>query len=723
MADPGWVAALSRNFGSCLGWESPHQGQARGFCRHQALRSDDSDLDRFTGGTMKLEAFRVQNYKRVEDTDWVTCRNLTVLVGKNEAGKSAILRGLSKLNPSDGENYDALREFPRRRFTDEYKDSHQVASARFTLSPEEREALIDISPLHARTETVEISRRYDNKHTVGFNPSVGDDHLAGGRAKPLVDQAIDEFAESFAPDGHSEEFAPFKAALREQLTNLGTAIPARGPVPAGALDALYQAITAQITEQWHREALTGLLDALRPLTEEARSRATLGKARNWVVENMPHFIYFDRYDVLDSAVHIPTFLTQIRQDPHAPRVRTTQALFRHVDLDPQQLHDLNAQDGQIAQDEMRRRVDERAIRTSSAGQAMTEKFSAWWLQRRHRFRYDLDGNYFRVWVSDDLDPSDIELDQRSQGMQYFFSFFLVFLVEAADTHENSILLLDEPGNSLHGTAQAKIIEFLRTITDENQVIYSTHSPFMIDGEHLEEIRPVWEDRSTGSTKVSDDIWPKDKDALFPLQAALGYQLAQSLFISRYQVLVEGITDFWIIKALDAALTATKRTALHDGIIITPGGGAGRVVPLASMLVGHEVQVAALLDGDESGRKEGRKLERVLGYNNRVLFVGDYTPGSNPGREIEDLFPDEYFMAAVKTVYGTRDYRLNADEKAIPNIVERVTAVFERKGFGKFEKWQVARVLADTIMDKISEVPAETLDAIEQIAIALNEITA
>ena len=59
---------------------------------------------------MRLTAFRVQNYKRIEDTGWIECRDLTVLVGKNEAGKSAILRGLSKLNPSDDEEYDA--QFP-----------------------------------------------------------------------------------------------------------------------------------------------------------------------------------------------------------------------------------------------------------------------------------------------------------------------------------------------------------------------------------------------------------------------------------------------------------------------------------------------------------------------------------------------------------------------------------------------------------------------------------
>lgn len=80
---------------------------------------------------------------------------------------------------------------------------------------------------------------------------------------------------------------------------------------------------------------------------------------------------------------------------------------------------------------------------SSASSVMTEKFSEWCEQRKHRFRYAIDGPFFRVWISDDLDPSEIELDQRSVDMQYFFSFYLFFLVEAEDEHRNSILLLDE----------------------------------------------------------------------------------------------------------------------------------------------------------------------------------------------------------------------------------------------------------------------------------------
>ena len=222
---------------------------------------------------------------------------------------------------------------------------------------------------------------------------------------------------------------------------------------------------------------------------------------------------------------------------------------------------------------------------------MTDRFRDWWEQRRHRFRYDFQGEYFRIWVSDDLDPSDIELDQRSMGLQYFFSFYLVFLVESEGAHENCILLLDEPGLHLHGTAQAKVVEFLEKLAQDTQTLYTTHSPFMIDGDHLENARAVYED-DDGTTKVSEDVWPRDKDTLFPLQAALGYQLAQTLFISKRQLIVEGITDYWLIKTIDKVLDSRDYISLREDVILVPAAGVSKLLPLASMLIGHDVEIGA-----------------------------------------------------------------------------------------------------------------------------------
>lgn len=671
---------------------------------------------------MKLEAFRVQNYKRIEDTGWITCRDLAVLVGKNEAGKSAVLKGLSKIKPSDEEGYDGLREFPRHRYTSEF-DSQDwpVGSVRFRLDDDDRADLQGIAPDLAGVTTVVVTRHYSGRRTVGFELSPELAAVTKKMATDAADQARKHLAAAIAPDGRGDELRGIKAQADAAIQQRVSELSEHGEITVAQAEALLGAVTQFINEAWQKDCLGPAAEPLREIHELSGASDRRSRARTWVVDSMPQFVYFDRYDVLDSAIHIPTFLQQLASTPNAPRVRTTHCLIRHVGLDLGLLNQLGRHQPGSAEDaQVRRQIDERAIRMSSASQAMTSRFAEWWLQRRHTFHYQIDADYMRVWVSDDLNPSEIELDQRSAGMQYFFSFFLVFLVESEDAHVNSILLLDEPGTSLHGTAQAKIVEFLRKLSEDNQVIYTAHSPFMVDADHLETIRPVYEEPGTGATKISDDVWPKDKDALFPLQAALGYQLAQSLFISRRQALLEGITDYWIFKSLDYAARAIGREALHPSIILTPSGGASRMMPLASMLLGHEVDVVAVLDGDEPGRREGKKLvDKLLGDASRTIFTGDFSPAGNTTGETEDLFPEDYYLAAVKKAHGKIDLRFNAEEKQIPNIVDRLTALFERKGHGDLEKWKIARVLADTIDADHRAVPAQTLDAAAQIFQKIN----
>jgi predicted ATP-dependent endonuclease of OLD family len=675
---------------------------------------------------MKLKEFRVQNYKKVRDTDWVTCRDLTVFVGKNEAGKSAIFRGLSKLNPSDGEKYDGLKEFPRRRYTDEFSSQDwPVASARFELTDDERAELAELCPELDQTSEVECTRHYSDRLNVGFLPAVEKAPPARREFAQVLEDALKQVRELVAEDGKGEAVGAIKTAIGNALEPVRTAQAklkspqAQQAVPRTEIEQALNHVAGQANEAWQKTLLQPIAALFEGLIVRAKAGEGLDAARKWVEENMPRFVYFDRYDVIDSAVHLPTFSQQLNGNPSAPKLRTTRCLFEHVGLDVKRLASLGShQAGQGPDDQIRRLIDERAIHFSSASNAMTEKFATWWEQRRHKFRYQVDGEYFRVWVSDDLDPSEIELDQRSQGMQYFFSFFIVFLVEAKDAHENAILLLDEPGLHMHGTAQAKLLEFFGRLAQENQTLYSTHSPFMIDGDHLERARVVHE-ATDGTTKVSEDVWPRDKDSLFPLQAGLGYQLAQSLFVSKRQLLVEGITDLWLLKAFDHALRVKGMETLRDDLVIVPCAGVGKLLPLASMLLGHDVEVAALLDGDEPGRREGKKLVEKLfvGNSSRCLFVGDFL--HHNGAELEDIFPEDYYLSAVGTAYSKGKLKLSAEEKKIPGIVDRTAAMLERLQLGRFEKWRPAAALRDQIVAKPDDVPEEVLRVASEIFRAVN----
>jgi predicted ATP-dependent endonuclease of OLD family len=670
---------------------------------------------------MKMIRFRVQNYKKVQDTDWISCDDLTAFVGKNEAGKSALFRGLSKLNPSDGEKYNGLKEFPRRRYVSEFsKQDYPVASIEFELSDVEKSELEKNYPFTKGTEKVCCTRYYSWNLDVKFEPEPNLPDVSNSAFLSLLEESLSQVQSLSAPEGKGEILGTIKTSLIEtveQMKGTLTTQPSNQQANQSQVDTIVNAFSTHSNENWQQEILQPIITRFQEFNNSLKLLSEIAEAKVWVEKNIPIFIYFDRYDVIDSAVHIMNFAQQIQENPSAPRVRATKCLFEHAGLDINDILNLDPNKPDQSEETLRNWADERAIKMSSASNAMTEKFSDWWEQRKHKFHYQLDGPFFRVWVSDDLDPSEIELDQRSLGLQYFFSFYVVFLVESTNAHHNSVLLLDEAGLHMHGTAQGKVVKFLEKVSEQNQTLYTTHSPFMIDGDHLGRIRVVYESED-GTTTVSEDVWPKDKDALFPLQAALGYSIAQTLFYAKRQVLVEGITDYWIFKAINEKLLKKGMTGLLQDLILVPAGGVNNLIPLASMLVGHDIEIAAILDGDEPGRRKGKQLQDKLLSDKagRCVFIGDYVHTCEA--ELEDLFPEDYYMKAVSESY---DFELNFtdEEMEIQNIAKRFSTAFKRLGIGEFEKWRPARVILDWIGKDENIPPQETLELFSKILQAVN----
>ena len=661
-----------------------------------------------------MSRFRIQNYKKIRDSGWVTVGDLTAFVGKNESGKSSIFRGLSKLNPSDNEPYDGLKEFPRRRYADEFRNQDwPVATVEFTLDKPELKKIFEVSPLLKDITQVVCTRHYSMRLDIDFLPPPAIPNVSTKRFTDLLERCQALLEKAVAPEGKGERLASIKAALvpfvsqsLEQLKNT----PTDAAINSSVVTALVDNLSRQTNEEWEKELLKGMIDEATDVRNSLASIQQISSARAWVQSAIPKFIYFDRYDVIDSAIHFPTFLGQLRSTPTAPRVRSTKALFQHVGLDMQALQNLDPNQPNRAVEELRRLADERAILMSSASSAMTLKFSEWWEQRKHRFRYTADGPFFRVWVSDDLDPSEIELDQRSAGMQYFFSFYLIFLEEAKGAHGNSILLLDEAGLQLHGTAQQKIVKFLQKLSKDNQLLYTTHSPFMVDGDHLERVRVVYEDVEDGTVKVSEDVWPRDKDSLFPLQAALGYAIAQTLFYSKRQLVVEGMTDYWILKAMNEYLLAKGRGALRKDVVIVPSGGVNNLMPLAAMLLAHNIEIRVLLDGDEPGLRKGKEVKSKLLVES--FFVNTYV--KDQGFEIEDLFPEELYLKAVKESYPEATFTFSTEENQTRGITKRVEKAFDRIGVSPFEKWKPAKVISEWIQNKPELISSATSDTFELI---------
>ena len=671
---------------------------------------------------MRMTRFRVQNYKNVNDTDWVDCGDLTCFVGKNEAGKSSIFRGLSKLNPSDGEKYRGLKEFPRRRYTLDFKRADwPVSSVGFQLSSDECEQLKKICPALDKVEGVICTRYYSWNLEMEFDQKISWPDTSYKKYTELLKKWHSAIEKATVAEGKGDQFSPIKQSMLQFLTQKIQKASESNPnslADNAFVNEISNTIMSKISEEWQKQVFGQVIEEIGKFKNDTEVIGQLDQAKKWIESNLPKFVFFKEYDVIDSAVHFPTFVQQLNQTPSAPRVRTTKCLFEHVGLDIATIQKLDPATPGQSVETLRNFADERAIMMSSASNTMTEKFSEWWEQRKHKFSYKTDGHFFRIWVSDDLDPSEIELDERSYGMQYFFSFYLVFLEEAKGTHANAILLLDEPGLHLHGTAQQKIVKFLEKLSKQNQLLYSTHSPFMVDPDHLERVRVVSEGED-GYAKVSEDVWPRDEDSLFPLQAGLGYALAQTLFYSKRQVVVEGLSDYWFLKAINDLLSKKKLRALREDAVIVPCGGVSKLMPLASMLLGHDVKIAVVLDGDEPGKQKGKEVQTKLLL--KCLFVSDFAKKKEA--EIEDLFPEKLYLEAVYKAYPEikAPLEFNQEEKNIQCITKRVKAAFERDSNAVFEKWRPAKAILDWIHEKPDTVTDETMTKFESIFEEVNRI--
>jgi hypothetical protein len=346
----------------------------------------------------------------------------------------------------------------------------------------------------------------------------------------------------------------------------------------------------------------------------------------------------------------------------------------------------------VALQNYRNQLDKRSYQLNAASVKLTDEIRSVWRPREGRAEADklrilADGQYLKVVVEDDVGV-DIELHQRSEGFQWLVSFFVVFFAEASDKYENAILLLDEPGLSLHGLKQREFQATLSRLSDGNQTIFTTHSPFLVGSGELDLVRVVdMLDRKVG-TKVHTTVSSGDPAALLPLQEALGYDLAHSLFTQERNLVLEGLTDYWYIEATAAMLRNDGVVNLNEKIALVPAGSASKVVYFATILHAQNFKVAALLDSDTAGDQAAKQetLVHTLG-NKCILRTKDAYLGAVVAPEVEDLLRETLIGIARDTL----SIDVSADAAAQPSrpIIDllNVNAEFSKYKLAKaYVRW-------------------------------------
>ncbi|MEE1057466.1 MAG: AAA family ATPase [Acutalibacteraceae bacterium] len=368
----------------------------------------------------------------------------------------------------------------------------------------------------------------------------------------------------------------------------------------------------------------------------------------YLVPNLPKFMYYDDYYMLPSRVSLNGISTK---SLNSSSDKTAKALLELADIDIDKVIKSTDYEDFIAELEATQLT------------ITDELFKYWTTNKNLKILFNIDkveqtdnrntkivDHILDIRVQNQRSGVSLPLSNRSKGFNWFFSFLVWFMKIQENRNDTYILLLDEPGLNLHAKAQNDLLKFLCDLSENYQIIYTTHSPFMIETENLNQVRTVLE--KDDGTHISESVQEKDPNTLFPLQAALGYDLAQNLFVSKKNLLVEGIADLTYLTILSTILDETSKTTLKDDITIVPTGGADKIVTFVSLLRGNDLNMVCLLDTFTDKSAQAR-LNNLVVQNiikdKKIVFYHDIL--GKKFADVEDMFTVEDYLAIYNGAFS------------------------------------------------------------------------
>lgn len=603
---------------------------------------------------MHLTRVRVRKFRNIVDSGDISVDpTVTCLVGMNEAGKTAVLAALHRLNPVDGATFNTQQDYPRWLLTRDRR-AEEVAKVQpievdFVLDDEEKKLIADKFGDDVLTgNPVTLYRKYDTTETWWRIPA------DEARAVTHLVKSLD------LPTDVSKSLAG-ATTFKDLRGRVETVTEGADETVVAALADATEAITAFVGTGNLTDAITKLLNPF-----------------------VPSFFYFSEYSVLDGRIDLLRLSKSGEEETASTSDQTARSLLSLADTTPAALCSDDYED---------RRAELEAVSND-----LTEQVFEYWKQNPSlRVRFDLDRkiandpqgrpqiteNILDIRVEDTRHFFTNNFSQRSSGFRWFFSFLAAF-TEFETRNDNFVILLDEPGLTLHGRAQADFLRFINErLAPAAQVIYTTHSPFMVETDQIERVRIVEDKGPKEGAVVSQEVLTVDADSLFPLQAALGYDVAQHLFIGNSNLLVEGPSDFLYLDLMSRKLADEGRTSLDERWRILPAGSASNI-PAFVALIGRELEVTVVVDSGTQGAgrldaaMEGGRLSK-----DRLLRVGDIIAVKHA--DIEDLITLTDYLPLYNKAFNC--HVTEADLPPGDRIVHRLEQLH-----GKFDHYKPAEVL-------------------------------
>jgi len=605
---------------------------------------------------MKIKEVIIHNYKSVSHDCMLTVdTKITPLVGASETGKTNILEAINEFFSSE-----AFDESNVCTFSEQISDDSYMVSVKFTLEDHDKKPISAIDQRLAKANEF-ILRKQNNGHHVleesGFGEKKPKEPQPPNRLTELHDKIRQDF------ESLNIRFTKFYSSLPEatpdhqnaqrafdKLTEYISSIGSPRPLEAEEHDVLV--VAAVLIEEFAAklnvlanvpDALTAAITKLNNSVNEATTLsyevpATEETDTKQLLQLCPHALYIRDADIQLLPDSVP--ISELEAD--SKKASIYKPLLQIANLSVENLRE---------PDPTKR---ERKFRR---GAENINRFLKLWTQE------NLEAEF--VVYQDNL-PLHItgkeghygKLSDRSEGFRWFLSFCLAYGLPIDSTH-SSMLLLDDPGVHLHASAQKDLLELFESVADGCQIIYTTHSPFMINKNYPERIRGVFKEVRPGGTTVDNKPYRPTKGGYYePIRTSIGLTLGNSLFIGGNNLIVEGISDQILITAFSRYLIRKEDQPFIDlqNICITPAGGADNVPYFAYLCHNENMTSVVFLDNDRKGDNVVSRIGREGVFPlDRIIRVREAMTKHNKNVmekvvETEDLIDQEFYHTAVLQAY-------------------------------------------------------------------------
>ena len=649
---------------------------------------------------MRLRRFRVRAFRCIHDSGYITVGDLAAFVGRNESGKTTILQALTLLNKDEMvSDLDLCDEL-----TDELKSEIKLTEGEFDLNENEMELLEEKFP-NLSIKKIKIFRT--NK-----NPQIQYDFI-DSEFSTKKDTILKSWKNLTDDLKNFVEIIPNHVSKQLDTEFFQSSMPIDKETFSVKLDTLNKTILdaasqePQVISEW-KDLYDQIMGNFDSVFVSNKKRKELEK---FILDTLhPRFVYFSDYKKILGNINLNEYLKDpttsdvggIEYLEEFDRAETVKNLLYLAELEIGELKNASSSPSKLIK------------LLSTSNKKLTARLNPSWKGEPIHVELRLNpGNIMSVIISDVHKDGTITntglLNRRAEGFKWTFSFIVNFAAETQKAElKEAILLLDEPARNLHPTQQLGISDLLKNLTGSNQVLYATHSPFMIFDYTPGNLLVVELDRKKHLSRIFYDYWNADDATLTPILYGLSKGLVGSIIDreigsnSRPLIIVETMSDTLYLNAFDKFLQDPNISM--NPLNIVPAYNKNSVLPLSIFYRNHGYNTFILLDNDLESKQIAEQLKDNKFLDLQIIFfekVGELL------QSIEEYMMIEDYLYAVNQTYEIKLRRegfnnLTKEEVLVQGkngVIENLIAVWNEHrddDWGEFEKEEVCRYICGKI---------------------------